>query len=172
MRFLTARGLSHKPYVRGLGVLSGHFRKLTPLSFYLTRKNRHDLLNINEGSHLVKTVLLCSILFCVIAMPALGELTDADLDKIRLIVKEEINTDREDFEKDIKEYIDIKIESIEKRLSLVTTLIVGLMALIGIPLVALTVMIGWRSIKDNSQGKKIDNSAPEVKITQAFTPSR
>ena len=120
----------------------------------------------------MKTVLLCSILFCVIVMPALGELTDADLNKIRLIVKEEINTDREDFEKDIKEYIDIKIESIEKRLSLVTTLIVGLMALIGIPLVALTVMIGWRSIKDNSQGKKDDNSAPEVKITQAFIPSR
>ena len=120
----------------------------------------------------MKTVLFCSILFCIIAMPAFGELTDADLDKIRLIVKEEINADREDFEKDIKEYIDIKIESIEKRLSLVTTLIVGLMALIGIPLVALTVMIGWRSIKDNSQGKKIDNSAPEVKITQAFTPSR
>ena len=120
----------------------------------------------------MKTVLLCSILFCVITVPALGELTDADLDKIRLIVKEEINADREDFEKDIKEYIDIKIESVEKRLSLVTTLIVGLMALIGIPLVALTVIIGWRSIKDNSQNKKVENSAPEVKITQEFTPSR
>ena len=120
----------------------------------------------------MKTVLLCSILLCVITVPALGELTDADLDKIRLIVKEEINADREDFEKDIKEYIDIKIESVEKRLSLVTTLIVGLMALIGIPLVALTVIIGWRSIKDNSQSEKIDNSAPAVKITQEFTPSR
>ncbi len=49
----------------------------------------------------MKTVLLCLILFCVIAMPALGELTDADLDKIRLIVKEEINADRENFEKNI-----------------------------------------------------------------------
>ena len=38
----------------------------------------------------MKTVLFCSILFCAIAMPALGELTDADLDKIRLIVNEEI----------------------------------------------------------------------------------
>ena len=30
-----------------------------------------------------------TILFCVIAMPALAELTDADLDKIRLIVRED-----------------------------------------------------------------------------------
>ena len=34
--------------------------------------------------------IFLSILFCVIAFPALGELTDADLDKIRLIVQEEI----------------------------------------------------------------------------------
>ena len=38
----------------------------------------------------MKTILLFSILFCVIVMPAIGALDDADLDKIRLIVKEEI----------------------------------------------------------------------------------
>ena len=38
----------------------------------------------------MKKVLLFSILFCAIVPPALGELTDADLNKIRLIVKEEI----------------------------------------------------------------------------------
>ena len=38
----------------------------------------------------MKKVLLFSILFWAIVLPALGELTDADLDKIRLIVKEEI----------------------------------------------------------------------------------
>ena len=38
----------------------------------------------------MKKVLLFSILFCAIALPALAELTDADLDKIRLIVQEEI----------------------------------------------------------------------------------
>jgi len=95
-------------------------------------------------------------------MPALAELTEADLNKIRLIVKEEVSADRESFEKDIKEYINTKNESIEKRLSLVTTLIVGLMALIGIPLVVLTVMIGWRSVKDSTQERKnIRELAPE-----------
>ena len=110
----------------------------------------------------MKTIFLFSILFCAIAMPALAELTEADLNKIRLIVKEEVSADRESFEKDIKEYINTKNESIEKRLSLVTTLIVGLMALIGIPLVVLTVMIGWRSVKDRTQERKnIRELAPE-----------
>ncbi|RKU19438.1 hypothetical protein C6500_10830 [Candidatus Poribacteria bacterium] len=39
----------------------------------------------------MKTILVSlSILLCAIALPAFGELTDADLDKIRLIVQEEI----------------------------------------------------------------------------------
>ena len=110
----------------------------------------------------MKTIFLFSILFCAIAMPALAELTEADLNRIRLIVKEEVSADRESFEKDIKEYINTKNESIEKRLSLVTTLIVGLMALIGIPLVVLTVMIGWRSVKNSTPEKKnIRELAPE-----------
>ena len=49
----------------------------------------------------MKTILLFSILFSVIAMPALGELTEADLNEIRLIVN--------DAEKRIKE--EIKAES-------------------------------------------------------------
>ncbi len=102
----------------------------------------------------MKTILALSILFCAIALPSLGELSDADLNRIRLIVKDEINAEIESFEKGIKEYINTKNESVEKRLSLVTSLIVGLMALIGIPLVVLTVMIGWRSIKDNAQETK------------------
>ena len=101
----------------------------------------------------MKNVLLFSILLCAFALPALGELTEADLNKIRLIVKEEVNAEIESFEKDIKEYINTKNESVEKRLSLVTSLIIGLMALIGIPLVVLTVMIGWRSVKDSTREK-------------------
>ena len=108
----------------------------------------------------MKNVLLFSILFCAIALPSVGELSDADLNRIRLIVKEEVNAEIESFEKDIKEYINTKNESVEKRLSLVTSLIIGLMALIGIPLVVLTVMIGWRSVKD---------STPEIKNIRELT---
>lgn len=117
----------------------------------------------------MKNVLLFSILFCLIALPALGELTEADLNEIRLIVNEaekriktEIQEDIAATEKQIKEYINTKNESIEKRLSLVTTLLVALTAAIGVPLVVLTIMIGWRSVKDNPQQKEIETLRQEI----------
>ncbi len=38
----------------------------------------------------MKTTLFLSILFCAIALPTLGDLTDTDLNRIRLIINEEI----------------------------------------------------------------------------------
>ncbi len=94
----------------------------------------------------MKTILALSILLCAIALPSLGELTVEDIEKIDTKIKES--------EARTREHINTQIESIDKRLSLVTSLIVGLMALIGIPLVVLTVMIGWRSVKDSTPERK------------------
>ena len=63
----------------------------------------------------MKTILALSILFSVIALPALGELTIKDIEKID--AKIQASEDR------IKEYINIKNESIDKKLSLVTTFV-------------------------------------------------
>ena len=70
----------------------------------------------------MKTILLLSVLFCASAFPALGELTDADLDKIRLIVNEsekrlrqEIKVEIANSEKRLKEYVDLKIEGVDKQ---------------------------------------------------------
>ena len=70
----------------------------------------------------MKSMLLLSILYSAIALPALGELTDADLNKIRLIVNEsekrlqrEIKTEIASAEKRLKEYVHIKIEGIDKQ---------------------------------------------------------
>ena len=41
----------------------------------------------------MKILIFISILFCIIVMPAYAELTDADLNKIRLIVNEEVKTE-------------------------------------------------------------------------------
>ena len=53
----------------------------------------------------MKTILVFSILFCMSVLPALAELTDADLDKIRLIVNEalksEIATVKQELESEI-----------------------------------------------------------------------
>ena len=135
----------------------------------------------------MKTILVLSILFWAIALPALGELTDADLDKIRLIVKEEVKTEitavkqeiiavrqeiiavRQELkaeiassEKRVKEYINIRIDSVEKRLSTYNWVIYVLMPLIvatvGIP----TAMIAWRSGKDRSLERQVETLTQEI----------
>ena len=91
----------------------------------------------------MKTILFLSTIFCVFASPALGELTPSDLEKIRLIVKEEVKTEinaikaelqadikvlKEDTQKqmskleaDLKTYIDTKIEGVETKIGNVET---------------------------------------------------
>ncbi len=146
----------------------------------------------------MKTVIVLSILFCAIALPALGELTDADFDKIRLIVKEEVKTEitgvrqeiagvRQEIagvkqelkteiagvkqelkaeitgsEKRIKDYIDAKIEGVDKRFSTYNWVIYILMPLIvaaiGIP----TAIIAWRIGKDHSLERQVETLTQEI----------
>ncbi len=61
----------------------------------------------------MKILIFISIFFCIIVMPARAELTSEDLNKIRLIVKEEIEQELSIFETRIKEYVDIRFESVD-----------------------------------------------------------
>jgi len=106
----------------------------------------------------MKTLIFFLIFFSLLVLPALAELTDADLDKIRLIVnasvnesekrtKQDIKAEIESTEKNIKEYIDLKIDSVEKRLSTYNWVIYVFMPLIvaaigGPP----TAIMAWRSV--------------------------
>ncbi len=65
----------------------------------------------------MKIVIVLLILFGSIVLPALGELTAADLDKIRLIVKEEVKTEITASEKRTQENINLKIEALDKSLN-------------------------------------------------------
>ena len=132
----------------------------------------------------MKTILVLSILFCAIALPALCELTDADLDKIRLIVKEEVKTEiagvKQELkaeiagveqelkaeiassEKRIKEYIDTKMESVDKRFStynwVISVLMPLIVAAIGIP----TAIIAWRIGTDRSLERQVETLTQEI----------
>ena len=108
----------------------------------------------------MKTIFLFSILFCAIAMPTLAELTEADLNKIRLIIKESENSLKEHTKSEIessetrmKLYVDAKIESVKTPVTWLIGLLVAMIAIIGLPLAILTIFLGWRSVKDNSQEK-------------------
>ena len=63
----------------------------------------------------MKTTLFLSILFCAIALPALGELTDTDLNRIRLIINEEIKKESSTTNKKI-DASDAKIDALDARI--------------------------------------------------------
>ena len=110
----------------------------------------------------MKHVLLFSILFCAITMPAIGELTDADLDKIRLIVKDEVKSEITASEARMRLYVDTKVESLKTPITWLIGILVAIIAIIGLPSAMLTIFLGWRSIKDNSQEKQIEVLTREI----------
>ena len=101
----------------------------------------------------MKTILVLSILLATIALPTFAELTDADLDKIRLIVKDEVKSEIGASETRMKSYVDAKIDSLKTPVTWLIGLLVAIIAIIGLPLAILTIFLGWRSVKDNSQEK-------------------
>ena len=68
----------------------------------------------------MKPTIFLSILFCVIAMPAFAALTDADLDKIRLIINDSEKRVKEEIKAEIA-IIHTKIEGLDTRLRNVET---------------------------------------------------
>ena len=118
----------------------------------------------------MKTILVLSILFCAVAgSPTFAELTDADLDKIRLIVKasesslkEHTKSEIESSETRMKSYVDAKIEGVKTPIAWLIGILVAMIAIIGLPLAILTIFLGWRSIKDNTQEKQIEVLTREI----------
>ena len=119
----------------------------------------------------MKNIFALSILFSAIAMPALAALTEADLNKIRLIVKEEIQEEIEPIKAEIaaiktdigalKENVarlDGRLTGVEKQVSHATNVTYGLIALIvvaiGIP--------AWRGKIDRDQDRKIEELRQEI----------
>ena len=122
----------------------------------------------------MKTILALSILLSAITLPALGDLTDADLNKIRLIVKEEIapiKADVETLKVDVARLegrmdglegringLEGRLTGIEKQISHATNVTYGLIALIvvaiGIP--------AWRGKRDRDLERKVEALTQEI----------
>ena len=123
----------------------------------------------------MKTILVLSILFSAIALPALGELTDADLDKIRLIVNDSEKRVKEEVKKEIT-LTNTKIDGLDTRLRTVETDVAWtrgkldsldkhinwLMALIVVAVGLPQAIVAWRSRKDRALEKQIEVLAQEI----------
>ena len=112
----------------------------------------------------MKAILFCVGLFCVIALPAIGELTDTDLDKIRLIIKDKVSKEIASSETRMKSYVDTKVESLKTPVRWLIGILVAFIALIGLSLAILRIFLAWRSIKDTSQEKQIEELTREVEM--------
>ncbi len=123
----------------------------------------------------MKTALLFSVLFCAIALPALGELSQQDLDKIRLVIKEEIREELKPIKSDIASMkddisslkqdvarLDGLLDGIQKQVSHATNITYGLIALIvaaiGIP----QIIMASRSGRDREQDRRIEELRQEI----------
>ena len=120
----------------------------------------------------MKTILLLSILFAVIAMPALGELTVQDIEKVdkklqasedRMKAHMTQQTDilKNHISQEIKT-VNVQFTEIDKRISAdsgwTKFLLTIVVAIIGVP----TVIIVWRSRKDQTLEKQIETLTQEI----------
>ncbi|MCY3721401.1 hypothetical protein F4X88_14255 [Candidatus Poribacteria bacterium] len=132
--------------------------------------------------HPMKTILVLLMLLYAIALPALGALTDADLDKIRLIVKEEISKETKPLKVDIdklktdgairqteisnlKQTVNTGFANVQKNFDRQNNII----ACIGIPLAILaigatvwSILAHRRSRKDQTLEKQIETLTQEI----------
>ena len=140
----------------------------------------------------MKKVLLFSMLFCAIALPGFAELTDADLNKIRLVVQEEVKKEIESAETRIKEYIDLKIEGVDKQfagvdkqfagvdkqfagvdkqfvsvnsqITHVQNVTYGLIALIVVAVGIPQIVMAWRERGQKVQAERVENLENQISI--------
>ena len=125
----------------------------------------------------MKNIFVLSILFSAIALPALGELTDADLDKIRLIVNEGVKKENTASEVRMKEYINLKLDNVNNQIKTNNSEIGAIRnqmnVFIGIPLLIITLLFAWRALRDRANDKQIQALIAEnehLKRQQTITP--
>ena len=125
----------------------------------------------------MKIVLLFSIVFWVIAPPALAELTVQDLKKIRSIIKEEVADEIAPIKAEIAS-IKTEISSMKTEISSVkenvaslngrvggiekqmTWLMGVIIVVVGVP----QIIVVWLSRKDREQAKRIEELAKEIEM--------
>ena len=105
----------------------------------------------------MKTILLFSILLCAIGLPAIGELTDADLDKIRLLVNDELKPVKADIET-----LKTEVAYVRGKLDILDKYVIALIALIVIAVAAPQIVMAWRSRRDRTLEKQIQTLTQEI----------
>jgi len=129
----------------------------------------------------MKHILVLLILFSAITLPALAELTDANLNQIRLIIRQEVKAEVKAeitaSEDRMKEYINLKLENVNNQIKANSSEIGAIRSqinvFIGIPLLIITLLFAWRALRDRANDKQIQALIAEnehLKRQQTITP--
>ena len=130
----------------------------------------------------MKTTLFLSILFCAIALPALGDLTDTDLNRIRLILNEEIKKESaitnqkidalddriQNVVKDVA-WIKGKPESVDKQIPHAKYVLYGLIVIIAAVVVTPLILVVQEIRNDRSLKKRIKMLIQEIEMLKQQT---
>ena len=138
----------------------------------------------------MKPILFFSLVFFVVTSPVRGALTSQDLDKIRLIVKEEITASETRLRAEIaasetrmKDYVDTKFEGVDtkfegvdtkfkevdtkfeeldKRITLIVGFVSALIILAVVTVGIPQIIIAWRGKNEQAQDRKIEELSREI----------
>ena len=123
----------------------------------------------------MKVLIFCGILLSIVAHPVRAALTPEDLDKIRLIVKEEIKAEIEPLETRLRKIeenvarlggrmdsIDNRFDAIEKQIAHTTYVTYALIALIVLAVGIPQMIIASRWRKDIQLEKQVQSLVAEV----------
>lgn len=109
-----------------------------------------------------KKAAAIALCFLILTTSAFAELEVSDLEKIQSIVDKSVSKVEksiETSEKHIKQYIDLKVETLDGRLKQIFTLVIALIALIA-------VAVGMPQILVARQGKEMQTQVQQIKALQ------
>ncbi len=112
----------------------------------------------------MKKVFVISVFFYVIASPTFCELTDADLNKIRLIINEELKPIRADIVtlKTQVASLNGRIDAVNGRIGGIEKMMTWLMVIIGVVIGLPQVIMMWRMRKERIFEKQIEALTDDV----------
>ena len=124
-------------------------------------------------------MILIGVLFFFTA-PAFSELTQADIDKIRLIVKEEVDQAVTASEVRMKEYVEasearmtveiskvnITVAEMDKRLNNIFTLVIALVAFIAVVIGIPQILVAMQRKEVRTQSEQIEAQQKQIEALQ------
>lgn len=103
----------------------------------------------------MKLILISTTAFLIFTIPVFSELTVEDLEKIRTIIKESEGRVKEHVNLKIKNVSD-KVDEMDKRLNLISNLVIALVALVILAVGVPQILMGWRERGQKAQTERIE----------------